>query len=352
MIYGKLFIPVLSVICSVLFTACRDEDRLVDHSLVTLKLILPGNENQNIEHGETRAGTKVDGSEAESKINTLRILIYNRPGTTVEIYKCIHIKDDWTSDDPLWDAHDRALRIPMIPGPKQIYCIANWEDPATADMPAIDASTAGNVNTLLAIERKHDGIVLANPPVMTASMPSVNITATTQDVSVQFRRQVARVELWPNLSQDLVILGAKVKVTGVKFRNLPTKSYLFPKTPVANPSATGQWDQNGFIAFTSDQMLGQTAIELDTKCYIPEYKPAGKATATVMVIQVDFNGRKLYYSVLIDPSAARPVHPAHEIERNHTYRYYLTIIGEGSEVETRSIGSQVGTNLIYKLKIE
>jgi hypothetical protein len=353
-IYG-LFTPILFAACCILlFTACHDtEKHLADNSLVTIKVVLPDDNAHGFQSGGTRSGAKVQGSEAESKINTLKFLIYNQAGTEVEIYKSIKINADWTSDDPMWDATGKYLRIPLTQGNKRIYCIANWADPETADMPVIDKSTAGNVTTLLAMERKHDGVKLANPPVMTASLPSVSISAATQNLSIELKRQIARIELSPNLSQELALLGAHVKITGIKFKNLPTKAYLFPRSPLASPSATGQWNQSDFIEITPAQPLKQTAIDLETKCYIPEYKPEGQSTATVMVIRADFNGRTLYYDLVINPAvSASPAHTAFEIERNHTYRYKLTILGEGYASETRSTGNRADANLTYKLEIK
>ena len=352
---GKLFVPVLfTTCCASLFTACNDRNESLDNSLVTLKFVLPDDDTHDIRPDGTRAGAKVDGSAAESKINTLKFLVYNQDGTKVEVYKSIRINADWTSDDSMWDGTNKSLRIPVTQGRKQIYCIANWADPATTDMPAIDGSTAGNVTALLAMERKHDGVELTTPPVMTSALSSVSVSASTQNLSVELRRQVARVELCPNISQELAVLGAKVKITGVKFRNLPTKAYLFPKSSLASPSSTGQWDQSNFIEFTPNDILQQTAVDLDTKCYIPEYKPAGLATATVMVIRAEFNGQTLYYTVVIDPStSAKPAHKAFEIERNHTYRFCLTILGEGSVSETtRGISDRTDANLICKLEIK
>jgi hypothetical protein len=333
--------------------ACDDRSKPLDDSLVTLKIVLPGDTVQNIRPDGTRAGDNVSGSEAESRISALRFLVYDQKGTQMEIYKSVRINADWTSDDPMWDAASKSLRIPMTQGTKRIHCVANWADPSTPDMPSIDTSTAENETVLLATERKHDGVKLVNPPVMTASLISVKISADTQNVPIEFKRQVARVELCPNISEELDLLGARVRITGVKFRNLPSRAYLFPKSTLASPASITQWDQSDFTEFTSNVLLTQTAVDLETKCYIPEYKPSGQDVAAVMIVRADFNGQTLYYNIVVDPStSATPKHKAFEIERNHTYRYCLTILGEGSATETtRSAGVPACTNLIYRLEI-
>lgn len=353
-IYIRLFSPVLLVACCIaLLSSCNDSDKLVDDSLVTLKIVLPVDELQDVKSDETRAGTSTPGTEEESKINTLIFLIYNSGGTAIENYETVTIDNEWVGDHPMWDKNSKSLRIPVTQGIKRIYCIANWSLTGTTEMPVIDKTSASTETKLLNFVRDHTNVTPGNPPVMTADVGQVNITATMQEMPVKLRRQVARIELWPNINDVLSTLGAEVQITGIKFKSMPTKAYLFQKSPVASPSSIGQWNQSDFTAITSSN-LTTTATEFATKYYIPEYVPGNnESLATEMVIRALYEGRTLYYRLKIDPSVnATPAHNKYTIERNHTYRYYLTIIGEGSTSETtRSFSGKADTGIAFKLEI-
>ena len=344
--FGNLW---LVACCMSLLSSCNDSEKYVDDSLVTLKVVLPGDDLQEIQSDETRAGISEPGIEAESKINTLIFMIYNA-SNVVEIEKSVEIKSDWTSDDPMWDKNGKSLRIPVTQGSKQIYCIANWSLTGTTEMPLINKTTAPNPATLTGFIRNHANITPDNPPVMTASI-STNITAGMQEMPVELKRQVARIELWPNISKELSVLGANVQITGIKFKSLATQAYLFPKSPVASPSGNGQWNQSDYFDIASSA-LGETASEFATKYYIPEYVPTGETTATEMIIRALYNDNVTYYRLKINPAVDASHTIPYAIERNHTYRYYLTILGKGSDSEvTRSISDQADISLAYKLEI-
>jgi len=312
---------------------------------------LPVDELQDVKSDETRAGTSTPGTNEESKINTLTFMIYNA-SNVFDIKANVEIKSDWTSDDPMWDAAGKSLRIPVTQGTKKIYCIANWSLTGTTEMPVINETTAPNPDALLNFVRTHTNVTPGNPPVMTADIGQVNITASMQEMDVDLRRQVARIELWPNIAPELSTLGANVQITGIKFKNLATKAYLFPKSPIASPSGTAQWDQANYAAITPSA-LTTTATEFATKYYIPEYALGQESTATEMIIKALYNNTETFYRLKINPAVnATPAHSQYVIERNHTYRYYLTILGKGSDSElTRSISDQADAGIAYKLEI-
>jgi hypothetical protein len=322
---------------------------MLNKNVVMLKVMLPDEVKHNLQP-VMRSGETVVGTEAESGIRTLRFFVYDDTDA-IEVYKCVEIENDWTSSDAAWDAIDKSLRVSVTVGTKKIYCIANWAVTSTAEMPLIDETTASSVTNLLSRIRVHQNVTPSNPPVMTGVVTET-IDGNRQDLKIQLRRQIARVELCPKISEDLALLGANVSITGVKFKNLATHAYLFPQASLSSPASNGVWNQTAFAGDTL--ALTGKATDYGTTYYIPEYVPADGSKATVMVVRVKYNGTTVYYNVVLDPSVSiNYPHKAYTIERNHTYLYNLTILGKGSETETRAVAdTRKSVDIVYELDIK
>ncbi|MDR3118697.1 MAG: hypothetical protein LBU44_04655 [Mediterranea sp.] len=344
------------VCCIPLLLSCnKAEELLPAKNLVTFKLMLPGDEEQDL-LPVSRSGVEIGGTEDETGIRTLRFLIYNNTGA-IEAYKCIEIRDDWTSPDAMWNVADKSLNMLVTVGEKKIYCIANWDITPTEEMPRIDETTAPTVAELLQKVRVHRNVTPANPPVMTGFITE-KIDNIKQNFKIQLKRQVARVELSSKISEDLSLLGANVSITGVMFANLPTHAYVFPQTSLSSPTPNEVWDQTAFVGDTL--ALTKDAAMYGTTYYIPEYAPGNKPAATVMIVRTNYNGKTVYYSVVLDPSVSKAhPHKAYVIERNHTYLYNLTLFGIGAatntarNAKTRVDDTQMNDTVItYELEIK
>lgn len=342
----------VAIFCMTLFS-CSDNDNLgsSEPGLVTLRVTLPQDEEIDMNSPASRTGDPVPGETDESKITTLKFFIFS--GGTLEEYKGISIDGFGNSSDPMWDPVAKTLRITVTQGTKDIYCLANWIDD-TSGMPKIDKSNVTNIASLTGQIRTHNSGILSNPPVMTGYLQK-NIQGDESEIKIQLRRQIARVELSFKLSDILSTIGTSdIKVTGVKFLKLPATSYVFPKSPISSPSGVTTWGQSSFTGATSPKLTG-TATAYATRYYIPEYTPV-QTNATVMVISATYNGTPTYYSVVLNPAESPKngtyPHTPYAIERNHTYRYTLTIEGIGdANVPTRSIASE-RTNITYELEIK
>lgn len=349
----EIFAIALIMLCVSMASCGSDRSEPLGESLVTLKVTLPQHEIRDMDSPASRAGTSVPGETEESGITALKFFVFDADNSdALEIYKGIAIYNDGTSADPMWDPVNKTLRITVKQGNKKIYCLANWTDGALG-MPQITEATITTIVQLTSQVRAHNaGIALTNPPVMTGYL-APNIVGDETNLSIDLIRQIARVELSFKLSDVLTIMRTSdIKITGVKFLNLPSASFVFPQTPVASPAGSTTWGQTAVAGTTSAQLTG-TAVEYETMYYIPEYYPGGATNATVMVIEANYNGITTYYRITMDPSENTTyTHAAYAIERNHTYQYTVTIQGLGaSTMPTRGPDSEQA-NVTYKLEIK
>jgi len=301
-------------------TSCAKDTKVLEPGWIELQIAVP--ENKVVE--ETRHGVDEPGTTAESKINRLTIFVFNT-NNTFETYKTLEIASDNTSTDPMWDPVRSAIRVLATPGQKRIYAVANWTIPATTEMP--DISNITDTTALIGVVRVHNGIMPINSPVMSGRM-TVTIAGGEQNLKMYLTRQIARVEIFPMISANANALGANVSIEGVKFMGLAQRAYLFGRG-TTSPVAT-VWDNAAYAGATSGQVTATTtaaAVKYSTT-YIPEYFGTS-GTHTYMMIKAKYNGTDTYYSVPINAlTGALP--SLYAVERNHSYRYYLTIQGIGS----------------------
>jgi hypothetical protein len=282
----------------------------------------------------SRSGIPLPGTPDESKIQTLKFFVFKSDNNTLEQYKSITINADYTSSDPMWNATTRSLRILVIPGPKRIYCVANWAATPTAEMPAITDLTVTDTATLLAATRVHTGVTPQNPPVMSGRLTK-NIVGNELDLTMTLSRQVAMVNIYPMIASLPNSLGAEITIEGVKFMRLAGKSYIFEQKPVANP-ANSTWDQTAFEGVHSapvTALTSATAVKYPVSYYIPENIATSASAATYMIVKALYNGVPTYYTVVLNGPNAPHTAP-YAVERNHSYDYYLTIQGLGAATAT------------------
>ncbi|GEM_PF-4815669 len=360
--YPKLIASAILVWASMSFFSCSEtEQGTPTESLITLQVKMPENASGNSLEKKTRAGTEVDGDADENKITKLKFFIYEQSPAKLEVYKEITLNEDGHSEDPMWDKGAGALRITVTPGDKRIYCIANWQDNAAKGMPAINDENGNNATyqTLLNNIRQHEDISMydldAMPIVMTGEVVRT-INASDQDVDIQLIRQIAKVEVHAKLASSISGFNPQVKIKGIKFKRIPKQSYLFPKS--SSPAAVTVWHQTEYTGPLSKDLTA-TAQRYDYRYYIPEYYAAA-TTVTQMYINAEYNERNMYYRIdLCAPgSNPQPAHNQYTIERNHIYKYTISIQGEGSTTEAgaavaRSADNNPGVaNITYELEVK
>lgn len=346
--------PVLALLCcSVLLTSCnKDFDSTVNETYnLQLSFNIPDakENNSSVETNEvTKHGTPVPGSTDESAIRELAIFVFS--SGTLETTKFLSIDSSNSSTDSAWDSATSSVRLIVTAGTKDIYMIANWSGTATTEMPDITGITT--VAGLTSQIRYHNGVTPTNPPVMTG-MTTVTITGGEQNLFVDLTRQIARVDTNFKINDYLLTVGANVTIQGIKFTGLAQQAYLYPKATPASPS-TATWDQTSFVGTASSQLTGtSTAYEL---YYIPEYI-GSSPSHTTMIIHAKYNGTDTYYGVAMNNETGA-VPAQYGVERNHSYRYFITIQGVGSSTEsgaaTRAmdLDADNGANIIYELVIE
>lgn len=273
---------------------------------------------------ETRHGSSENGIPAESAFDKLDFFVFSNAGV-FELHKDVTINpSDNTSADPMWEPTTRAMRLTFTTGQKQIYVIANWSGSAT-EMPSI--SGIQSIGALQSQLRTHTNVTPTNGPVMTGHI--AHTFAGGDRVEINLTRQVARVTLYPMISESVELLGGKVTIEGVKFVNMAQQSYLLPRTNTG-PS-TSVWSQTAYTGTSVGPITATTtaaATIYNVPMYIPEYF-GDAATHTAMVIYAKYNGVNSYYTIPINAqSGAEPA--LYAVERNHSYKYYVTIQGIGA----------------------
>lgn len=360
--YTKL--NALSLIVGMLlsFSSCGfSEEGVKTESYVTLQVKFPESESEDFNE-KTRAGTPVDGEADESKITSLKFFVF-KSANDLEAYQSITIDGTGHSSDPMWDRSTKALRITVKPGTKQIYCVANWTDGAQGMGALIGNTVSGgtisSTTQLLSTLRGHNGITPGIPLVMTGKKENHTINAADQKVTIDMVRQTSKVEVSAKLDPTLASMNAQVRITGIKFRNMPQQSYLFARSPGASPAPATVWHQTAFSGPTSvaeSPMLTTTVAKYNERYFIPEhYANAVQASVTQMIIRAEYYGQPTYYRINMCADTQNPVHTSHTIERNHLYRYTVTIRGIGSSDEnaaTRAADNPGVANISYELEIK
>lgn len=344
---------ILVILCCACVSSCSNHtDEQAGECLVTLKLTLPQDEAYDMNTPAGRAGSVVPGDPEESKITSLKFMLFKTGQTTPEVYKDITIDSGGNSSDPMWDPVNNTLRVAVAPGYKEIYCLVNWTDGGSG-MAAITESQA--TITLLGNQtRGHTNFNLSNPPVMTAYMGR-NIAGDEQDLPLNLTRQVARVEFSFLLSETLRLLGTDVKIHGVCLTQQPSLSYVFPRLVAGSPSGTTVWTSTTFFGTVSASLTATAAYY--RLLYTPEYYPASASNATVAIIHAEYNGKATYYPIVINPAENTTyTHSPYAIERNHTYQYTVTIDGLGndssSSIEPARSANAGLQNFTYTLDIK
>ena len=336
-----------------LLCACTREERgrpPVD-GMITLKLkvSLPRDERP-VPVQLSRATSP--GSAEESRVSTLRLFVFKSNENKLEKYQSVSILPDGTSNDPSWNPAEKAMHVVVSPGPKRVYCIANWADTPTAEMPEISDQTVTDTLSLINKTRLHGTDALVNPPVMSGRL-ALTLVGNEQNLSVPLVRQVARVEIFPMLSAELKALGVDVKIEGVKFARVPATSFVFEQKSPTN--IAGSLEQSAFAGttFSVTAAKPEDAVKYPVDYYAPEHFAASEAATTAMIIKTSYNGRTIYYAVpLGEPSSGAA--PSYAVRRNHCYNYYLTIRGIGSPtVATRSLAAPAYANIhLERLEVE
>lgn len=336
----------LMVCCISMLSSCNDGvDEVVGSSLVTLNVTLPQDDMPEMESPVLRSGNLTGGVGDESKIESMKIFIFNKDNSAFEVYAT-------SVNNSMWDDVAKTLRVTVTQGNKRIYCITNWTDGGDGMTTIANNQTIANLES--AIRSHANSFTIGNPPVMTGYFEG-SIVGNETDLTIPLKRQIARVELSFKLSDVLSVdTRADIKITGVKFMKLPSASFVFPKLSLANPGGVTLWNQMAFTGVTTGKLTG-TKADYPTKYYIPENVPTA-ANATIMVVSATYNGDPTYYSIMIDPSkspsnASHP-HVPYAIERNHTYQYDITINGKGVATAPTRSGISEGINVSYKLEIK
>jgi hypothetical protein len=279
----------------------------------------------------SRGGTPLPATAEESRIRALKLFVFDSDSNRLEQYRSITIRDDDTSDDPLWDATTRSLRVAVTPGPKRVYCIANWAHAPTAEMPDVSDRTVTDTASLLAVTRIHAGVTPVNPPVMSGRLVR-NIAGNEKSLTITLTRQVAMARIYPMLATMPSMLGAELIIEGVKFTRLAGQSYLFGRVPAASP-VDSTWDQTAFAGAGPLLVTATTtaaAVKYPLSWYIPENIAPDARSATCMIVKARYNGTPTYYTVVLNGQATSPHGARYSVERDHCYDYYLTIRGIGA----------------------
>lgn len=337
------------LVCCLSMASCMQGDDYVPDTetyKVELSLNIPGSEDDQSDiYKDTRHGTPTPGTPAESEITTLAVFAFQ--GSTLEASKFITISGG-VSSDPAWNPSTKKLQLIVTPGTKTIYMIANWASTPSAQMPDITGITTEAALTALI---RYYNSQLVNPPVMTAKK-SFSIAGGEQNLTISLQRQIARVGVNVRINDYLSDLNASVTIEGVKVVGMAQQAYVFPRTPQVNPS-TSVWDQSAYTGSGSSLMT--TSYHDYQTFYIPEYVGSA-ATHTRMIIKAKYNGQDTYYGIPINAeTGASPAQ--YRVERNHSYRYFVTIQGFGdtseAQARTRAQDAFYGSpNIVYELETE
>jgi hypothetical protein len=322
----------LTLAIAIATLACASENTPADKQpvdgMITLKLkITPDDAPPVIPVDITRATTP--GTPEETRIATLRLFIFKSDNNTLEKYHHLAIDTAGASTDPAWNAAEKALHLIVTPGPKRLYCIANWSTTPTVEMPDISDRTITDTATLLAVTRAHTGNPLINPPVMSGRLTRV-LAANDRQITIPMTRQVAKIQIIPMITPTLAALGADIKIEGIRFSRLPPSSFVFERD-LAQSIVAGNWEQTTYTGTTSTAITATTpaaATPYPHAYHLPEHVAASPAAITLMIIKALYNGQTTYYTV---PTGA-PADTLHATRRDRLYTYYLTIQGTGSPV--------------------
>jgi hypothetical protein len=328
-----------AIISSLACTKDKTSDtRLPVDGMVTLKVkVTPSADEPHLFFPGSRAD--IPGTADESKITTLRLLIFKRDKNELEKFVHVTFNPDGSSGSPAWSASDRSLRVVVSPGPKEVYCLANWSDTPSSDMPEISDKTVGDTASLNNIMRQHSSMPV-NPPVMSGRLKALTLVGNEQGITIPIKRQVAKLAIYPMISSTLKTLGADVKISGIKFTNIGIFSLIFETELPHALAAEGEWDQTDFVGPLSEKVtavLPGEAVKYPHEYYLPEHVTDNEKTITNMTIKVIYNGKPTYYTMHVGELAQTTIPPLRAVRRNRCYNYYLTIQGTGSAVATRTI---------------
>jgi hypothetical protein len=333
----------ICVLVAVILSSCVKEEvdggaRPPVDGTITLKVVMPGHRDETaIVAPSSRSLGIVPASAGESRITNLRFFIFKDDENRLERYRTVILANDGTSSDSAWNASDRTLQITVSPGPKRIYCVANWSWTPTAEMPLLDDTTVTDTASLLAIKRLHDGIMPGNPPVMSGFLAR-DIVGNEGGLAIPLARQTARVVIFPMISSTMQLFHARLTIEGVKFARLAKESSLFERYPALSPA--GRWNENDFTGTRSVPVTAvktEDAVAYPVHYHLPENIATSEPAATAMIIKALYNGRITYYTVTLGETATGSV--SHALRRNHSYNYYLTIQGSGSPVAITTPGA-------------
>jgi hypothetical protein len=305
--------------------------------MITLKVEIPRAYTDSAFPG-SRADGPVAGTAEESRVNHLRFFVFKSDRDSLECYAEATIKDDGTSTSPAWDAANQSLRVVVAPGPKRVYCVANWAATPTAEMPELTDQTIADTASLVARTRVHAGVSPTNPPVMSGRMTRL-LTGKEESISIPLTRQVARVGISPVLSRTMQD-RARIEIDGVKFKRLPRESLVFESTSRQAPLPVGSWHESAFRGASGVRVL-DSVTRYPTYFYVPENTTMTAANATLMIIKARYEGVATYYAMTLNRTPPTG-QPAFTLTRNYYYNYILTIAGKGSDAEPTNAPSRGG----------
>jgi hypothetical protein len=296
--------------------------------MITLKVEIPREYDDAFLTSRTRANA---GTPEESRINNLRFFVFKSNRDSLELYADVAIASDGTSTNPAWDASSHSLRVVVSPGPKRVYCVANWAETPTVEMPELTAATIRDTMSLVGKMRVNRGISPVNPPVMSGRL-SITLVGNESTIVIPLARQVARVGLTGTLSKTAGLLDALVEIMGVKFARLPGESLLFAgRTLMILPGPS--WDEATFASSSVGMALrAGMIVTYPMFFYVPENTTTVEKNATVMIIKALYNKTQTFYAVTLNqtpPAGQRPF----TMSRNYYYNYILTINGRGADTE-------------------
>lgn len=335
--------------------SCADKEPQQETGLVTLFLKVETNGDNGIP--EVRDGSTTNiGIPGESAIDRLKVFVFNTATNMLEQYASIQIVGG-SSSDPMWDSTQSALRMVITPGAKRIYCIANWID-GSSGMPALTNLSVQDSTTLVGTIRAHSAM-LANPPVMSGRL-ATTLAGSEMSLTIPMERQVARVEIYPVISRELKFMGANILLNRASFQSMADRTFLFRQFPRTGPSSLTPWNQSGFsgpstpLALDTLPAIVANRPMLDIYYYTPENLSSVQTDATWVTLEATYNTELVYYGLFINPTDYGN-HRLYTLERNHTYKMYITIQGKGSTTAptaaTRSADGNLH-NLTYETVIQ
>ena len=141
---------------------------------------------------------------------------------------------------------------------------------------------------------------------------------------------------------EIKTMGANVYLTGVKFVHIATKSFLFSQGTTTNPSTVGFFN-SGTIYYgpSSPIKIDVTTVGASQlfirHFYLPEYYGAeANQDHTIMVLRGTYNGIQTFYAIAVNGHAGAGTY-RYSVERNHSYKYNVTIEGRGFDTEARAL---------------